>query len=501
VPSTLHDRLRHHLQRLKLLRAGEGVGIAVSGGADSVALLCLLLDLRKELGLVLSVVHFNHRIRGPEALADERFVQALAERFELPFHSASADVPAYARKARLSLEAAARTLRYQYFHQLLTGGSVARIATAHTLDDQAETVLLRLIRGAGTRGLAGIYPEIKVERAGGGAPPQQSKSGLAGDPGAAIVRPLLEFRRPELVQYLRSAGQEWREDASNLDPKHTRNRIRQVLLPLLESEFNPSIREVLADTAAMARAEEDYWQRQIEENPLAETDREAHTAHFPVRRLERLPLALRRRMLRAVAERIGLRLDFRQVERILQMCAGQPENQLELPRGWRVESKRGAIGVADRVLTLCQTRFHTQGGPKYEYAFHVPGEVAIPEIGAFLRTSLVCLASTPAPEFPSRDLLDAELVMPATEGGGSGLRVRNWRPGDRFWPPHAKASKKVKEVLQAGHLYGRVRTAWPVIVTAQEEVVWLRNFGVCYNFAPRQQAREAVWIECRPLGT
>ena len=150
------DYIRKH----KLLQAGDRVGLAVSGGADSVALLRLLVGLRRELGAVLAVVHFNHQLRGEESDADERFVADLAARHSLELHSASGDVAKHAAEKHLSVETAAREMRYTYFRRLLAESRLNRIATAHTLDDQAETVLLRLVRGAGTRGLAGIYPQL-----------------------------------------------------------------------------------------------------------------------------------------------------------------------------------------------------------------------------------------------------------------------------------------------------------------------------------------------------
>jgi len=157
VPS-LRQKLLAYILRQELIQAGDRVGVAVSGGADSVALLRLLLELRKELGIVLSVVHLNHKLRGEESDGDEKFVKALALEYKLEFHGQRAAVKAHAQSKQMSLEAAGRELRYSYFHRLLNENCVDRIATAHTLDDQAETILLRLVRGTGTRGLAGIYP-------------------------------------------------------------------------------------------------------------------------------------------------------------------------------------------------------------------------------------------------------------------------------------------------------------------------------------------------------
>jgi len=227
-------KLLSYIRERQLIRAGERVGIAVSGGADSVALLRAMLELREELGVVLSVVHFNHGIRGAEGDADAEFVARLAREHKLQLHQARGDVPFFAKKWKLGTEAAARRLRYDLFRAVLAEGSASKIATAHTRDDQAETVLLRVLRGAGTRGTAGIHPVLKIEN-------------------GAIIRPMLETSRSEVEAYLKSIGQDWREDSTNADVAYSRNRVRHELLPLLERNYNPNIREVLSEAAEVAR--------------------------------------------------------------------------------------------------------------------------------------------------------------------------------------------------------------------------------------------------------
>src|SRR5207248_10240096 len=152
---TLAQRVTRYIRRYKLLNPGDRVGVAVSGGADSVALLRLIMELRTELGVVLSVVHFNHKLRGLEADADEQFVAELASQNKLEFHRESGDVATYSAEKRLSIETAAREMRYGFFRRWLLEGRMTRVATAHTLDDQAEPVLLTVARGAGTRGPPG----------------------------------------------------------------------------------------------------------------------------------------------------------------------------------------------------------------------------------------------------------------------------------------------------------------------------------------------------------
>src|SRR5437016_10870398 len=258
---TLAQCVTRYIRRHKLLNPGDRVGVAVSGGADSVALLRLLLELRTELGVVLSVVHFNHKLRGLEADADEQFVADLGSQNKLEFHRESGDVAAYSAAKRLSIETAAREMRYEFFRRLLLEGQANRVATAHTLDDQAETVLLRVVRGAGTRGIAGIYPQLSVSSS------QFSVGGQASVAGrqvcGSIIRPLLRVRRKELEAYLIAEGQRWREDSSNRDLQHARNRVRHGILPRLERNLNPAVREILAETAEIARAEEEYWNAEV----------------------------------------------------------------------------------------------------------------------------------------------------------------------------------------------------------------------------------------------
>ena len=243
-----------YVRKRDLLRPGDRVGVAVSGGADSVALLRILLELRHELGVVLSVVHLNHTLRGVESYADEQFVRELAKAHELQFFCESRDVKTCATEKKLSIETAARELRYEYFEEFLRKGEFSKLATAHTINDQAETVLLRLVRGTGFRGLGGIRPRLVVED-------------MGEEPCGAIVRcPCFSARRESVLNYLKELPQTWREDATNQDPKHTRNRIRRQLMPLLQQEFNSAVVERFADLAEVAYGEEEFWDNQCNDS-------------------------------------------------------------------------------------------------------------------------------------------------------------------------------------------------------------------------------------------
>lgn len=297
----------------QLLRPGMRLAVAVSGGADSVALLRALIDAAPEIGLVLSVTHVHHGIRGVDANSDAEFVAALAAAHGLVFHRCDVDTPAAARVNRETMEEAARNLRYAWFRELLETGEADAVATAHTLDDQAETVLHKLLRGAWTEGLGGIHAVVKHAQ-------------------GAILRPFLGARRAGIETWLRAINQPWREDASNTDTAFTRNRLRHELLPVLAT-YNPQIYSQLANMATIARDEDAYWQAEIGRilpslalpgKPVRGGGRAASThpgeasLAFEIERLPQSP-AVRRRILRAAARQMGTALNFDQTERLMAM--------------------------------------------------------------------------------------------------------------------------------------------------------------------------------------
>lgn len=326
-----------------LLRPGMRLAVAVSGGADSVALLRALILAAPEIGLVLFVAHMHHGIRGADADTDAEFVEALASEHGLAFHRKDVDAPAAARANRETLEEAARNLRYGWFDELLASGVADAVATAHTLDDQAETVLHKLLRGAWTEGLSGIFPVL--ERSEG-----------------VILRPFLAVRRVEIEGWLSRIGQCWREDATNADTTFTRNRIRREVLPALAA-CNPQIHGHLANLATLARDEQAYWQGELVRTlpqlllpgrpvrgggrAVAAGERETSVAI----EIERLPVspAFRRRILRAAARQLGVGLNFEQTERLLAMCGPNPSRRQTLTATLRAERSPRELRLLKKV--------------------------------------------------------------------------------------------------------------------------------------------------------
>jgi tRNA(Ile)-lysidine synthase len=470
VPA-LAQRVAHFIRRRELLRPGQRAAVAVSGGADSVALLRLFLDLRTELGIVLSVAHFHHGLRGADADADAVFVANLAKAHDLELHGGSGNVREHAATKKLSIEAAARELRLRYFEALLRDGKADRIATAHTLDDQAETVLMKALRGAWTRGLAGIYPEQRLEI-------------------GAIVRPLLEVRREELRSYLADMNQPWREDLSNSDPAFSRNRVRASVMPVLRAKVNPAMDLALAHVAEIARAEEEYWSDQIKRllptvlvrgQPARGGGRRQTSSEsiaLDLEKLQQQPPAMRRRLLRAAAAQVGCNLDFEHVNSILELASSRREKGWEgklvqVEKLWRARLLFRELRIEKSEPAECRS--------DYEYALPLPGEVQVPELGTRIRARISegnGMVNNPA--YNRAHLIES-----------SALRVRNWRHGDRFQPARHATEKRLKELLSPLRLGAEEKQLWPVVV-AGDRIVWVRGIDAPHV---RTSSGQWLWIE------
>lgn len=343
------------------IRPGDRVCAAVSGGADSVAMLLLLqaenMQPKNALGVGISAVHVHHGLRGEEADADLQFVEELCRRLEVPLHVHHASVPerlavgANPYRAE-TVEEAARMLRYDVFERLISEGHADTVLTAHTLDDQAETVLMKLLRGAWTEGLSGIFPVKFVD------------CGKAGRSGK-VVRPLLGVRRAELEAFLVDREQPWRTDSTNADEAFTRNRVRHHLLPILR-DYNPAIARTLANMAELAREDEAKWQAELTRilpqvllpgRPVRGGGRSVSTAAgegsvgIEVERLRGLDRSTVRRVLRAAARQVGVRLNFSDTARLLELVsvpAGRGSAKLNLTGGLAAERTPRELRLARR---------------------------------------------------------------------------------------------------------------------------------------------------------
>jgi tRNA(Ile)-lysidine synthase len=414
------------------------LAVGLSGGADSVALLRMLAGRSGELGLVLHAAHLHHGLRGAEADEDREFAASLAASLGLAFHTRQVDTASEAAAQSETIEAAARRLRYAWFRELMASGAVDAVATAHTLDDQAETVLGKFLRGAWTEGLSGIHPVVHY-------------------PEGRIVRPMLGVTRSQIESYLNSLNQPWREDSSNLDPAYTRNRLRHGLLPDLERE-NPRIREHLGYMAELARDEENWWQAEISRlapqmllagRPVrggGRAESNNRGVALDVVRLAALPVALQRRLLRHAAGTLQVALGFEATESLRELAAiGRSGQQLTLSGGLRVER------------TPREVRLSRGAGKDLSKAEKSAAELPVPgEAVAFGWRFLAQSANSGTPA----------VVRAAT--------IRNWKPGDRVTLRYSSGPRKIKEVLERLKVPGTDRAEWPVIEW-QGQIVWMQG--------------------------
>ena len=431
----------------KLLKPGLRLAVGLSGGADSVALVRALTERSKELGLVLHAAHLHHGLRGEEADADLAFARLLATDLGLPFHEARVDTEAAAKanaasaKPGETIEEAARRLRYVWFRQLMAAGEVDAVATAHTRDDQAETVLAKFLRGAWTEGLSGIHPVVEF-------------------PEGRILRPLLSTTRAEVEAYLAARGQNWREDSSNRHLTFTRNRIRHELLPLLEG-WNPRLREHLAQMGQLALDEEAWWTSELARigpqlllpgRPVRGGGREAaDVLALDVTRLAAVAPALQRRLLRYAAKRLGAVVDFSSTEALRSMAlAGRAGQKLELAQGLRAERTHRELRLA--VLPVATTGSAAAEITR-EYTVAIPGEILAPAFGLRLR------------------------IEGTGTHKGQAATLRNWQPGDRVRLRYSSGPSKVKEVLARLRVTGSSRAFWPVL-ELDGSIAWMRGVEV-----------------------
>jgi tRNA(Ile)-lysidine synthase len=419
-----------------MLRRGRRIAVAISGGADSV----FLLQALHELSLAHVVLHVNHGLRGAESDGDEAFVRGLATHYALPVHVFVAP------EITGNTEQEARRFRYQFFTEHIEAGNCDAVATGHTLDDQAETVLYRFLRGSGTAGLCGIRP---ITRAG-------------------IVRPLIGLRREEIRSWLAERNMHWREDRSNADPSFLRNRIRLNLMPELVAGLNPSLPEVLATTASWAQAEEDYWSIELDRLQAHHLITTQETVLIQAKLLLELPVAVQRRLLRRAIEYVrgSLRsIDFRHVEAIRSLMSTQEGSG-------RIQLPDLDIYRSFDWLRLAPIGFDSRQERDFEAPLLVPGRTEVASRQLAIDMELV---STEAVYNDEVEGLDWQRCA------GS-LVLRNWRPGDQFHRKGRPAAEKIKTLFQEFRVPLWERRRWPVIARGGS-ILWTRRFGVASDFA------------------
>jgi len=456
----LENQVQRTVAKYGMLCQGEKVLVAVSGGADSMALLHCLHRLAPRRHLTLAVAHLNHRLRGEESDLDEAFVREACAKLELPFFSEVFDVGNKAVAAKQNLEEAARKVRYEFLRRTAGRLEAQKIAVGHSLDDQAETVLMRFLRGSGTEGLSAIYPVV---------------DGL-------VIRPLLECKRAKILDYLKIQGISFREDASNLDLKYRRNRVRRELIPYLEKNFNPRLADTLSREAELARDVARYLEAQAKIALESFRVSNAEELVLPVQGILELHPALQKS-----AARLALRecrgdlrgIAAHHIEDILALCR-------PLHSGRRVKLPGGSI-VARQFGNILFIKHEPSTPPGFSYCLPIPGRCTVPEADLEFRTTALesgTNAEGPTESVPFRAVLEASSLP-------SVLTIRSRRPGDRYGGPR---HRKVKKMLIDAKVPLNARARLPM-VAAGEVVIWIPGFKPAKLYIAQPDSSRSVIIE------
>ncbi|MFZ5646090.1 MAG: tRNA lysidine(34) synthetase TilS [Bacillota bacterium] len=438
----LFAQVKSTIQTYKMISPGDTVLAGVSGGADSVALLHLLNRLKEELGLKLYAGHLNHMFRGEEAEGDARLVESLSREWDIPLVSEKFNVPEYLKNCCLSPQEGAREVRYRFFQKTAARLGANRIALGHHADDQAETILLNLFRGAGLTGLSGIPPVRE----------------------GVYIRPLIEIRREQIEGYCRACGIPYRVDSSNLKTVYFRNRIRLELIPLLEKKYNPAVVKSLNRLAGIIR-DEDACLDEIACKAYEEaaSSRDAEKIKISLERMDCYPPAIKRRIIRIAFRELagrGCVPTFDHIERAMEM-AFSPSHQarIDLPGGVLLVKRY-------RFLEMITARNGFMV-PFYQYDLQVPGVTFIPETGRVIAAEV--LERSRINDLRRYCGFDAVLDMESLKGN---IRVRRRMEGDFFYPLGMSGKTKLKKFFIDQKVPREVRDAIP-IVTCGNDIVWV----------------------------
>ena len=460
----------------QLLAPGEPLLVGVSGGADSVALLHALVQL----GRKPHVCHLNHQLRGADSDADAEFVGQLAQKHGLPFTVEKRDVAAFAAERKLSLEDAARRARHEFFAAVAERTGIKTLALAHTADDQVETFLLKLLRGAGATGLSGMEVEHELG-------------------GMRVIRPLLGVRRSEILDYLAAEELSWREDASNADPRFTRNRIRHVLLPLLEREFNPAVRETLLRTAEILRDEDSYLTHHVSDAVYSsdycgeEIDIEAFRGWSP---------AVQRRVVRLW---LGpeIELGFEHIEAVRELAlSDSPSAEVHLPED---------LVVYREYDELKKARREELEPVRGKWPLAISGETVIQELGVkFIchpesvegSRSLpkeICRQTTGGPQRFRSAQNDKQSECFDADSLGDSPFIRTWQEGDHFQPLGMSGEKKLQDFFVDEKVPRRMRGRTPLLCAADGRIAWVVGVRIADPFKIGKTTRRILRMQVKPL--
>jgi tRNA(Ile)-lysidine synthase len=455
------EKVSSYMAAHRMLAPGDTVVAAVSGGSDSVALLQILAAMAPAYDLRIVVAHLNHGLRGAESDGDEAFVRDLAGRLSLPFESAHADIRRIREERGGSLEEAARDERYRFLMDVAAARKARRVALGHHAGDQAETVLMNFLRGAGPDGLKGMLPV---------------RDGL-------FIRPLLAVSKGEIDAFLKKNGYAFREDSSNASDVHLRNRLRHKLLPELAASYNPNMEENLTRLGDIMRLEDDYLQTAVRSVLDGWAVTAGKEAAFDGREFLALHEALQRRLVKTVLEGLTGRggIVYTHIQAVVDLCRGTGASaELHLPGGIRVRRTGGTV-----VFRRGGRREQSVSVRPYSYELAVPGELTVAETGETVRAEFAGRPGEWREEYGA--YLDFDRVVPP-------LSVRTFRPGDRFQPLGMAGTQKLKKFFIDRKIDPARRRSMPLLAD-RESVIWIPGQRLCDRVKITADTRRVVKIE------
>lgn len=439
----LLSKVKKTIQKYAMLNNGDKIIVAVSGGADSVVLLHLLKRLKDDYNLELIVAHLNHSIRKEEATRDASFVQSLASSNNLQYELGVSDVPALMTNEGLSLQVAAREARYNFFDRLRKKHKADKVALGHHMDDQVETVIIRLLRGAGTKGLKGM-DSVREE---------------------VYIRPLIDITRKEIEDYAKDQGLSFVTDSTNFKDIYLRNKVRNELLPFLEKNYNPNINEDIVRLSRLMKRDDEYLESAAEKHlkDLIEVDNE-DVITVGLKPLLSIHEAIRTRVLRSLWQRLSGHTSGiynYHIESILNLLESDtPNSNIDLPSGIRFVREYGNVSFTKK----------TEDPPPspFKHTLNIPGVTVIPEAGMTLKGEVVEHSHENGIDFKTnknKAFFDYDrLNFP--------IYVRGFEPGDRFIPFGMEGKKKVKDLFIDLKIPRFKRMTIPLLFS-QDNIIWI----------------------------
>jgi tRNA(Ile)-lysidine synthase len=458
-PSSLEIHTLKTIRQYGMLSPGDHVLVAVSGGADSTALLLVLHRLARDLGLSLSAAHLNHRIRGSEADADEAFVRQMSADLGIRFISESIEVRQQASAAKKNLEEYARRIRYDFLQRTARRVGAQKIAVGHTLNDQAETALFRFIRGSGIKGLSSIHPVVD----------------------GWIIRPLLDCSRDSILEYLKQKGARYREDSTNKDFRHARNRIRRELIPYLEAGFNPRLVSAITRHALQAQDAWDFMESEAKKALDTVARRIENGVSLERRQLLRLHPAIQKEVLReALKTCMGSTRGIRYVHirSLLSLCSSERG-------GGRIRMPNGALAIR-QFDALVLLKRESSSNPSYVYELSIPGQCSVKEAGR----KFVCSIRRAPDVDGMKDMKFTRAFLAPSALPGS-LTIRSRIPGDRYG---GRGHRKVKKMLINSKVPSLKRASLPM-VAAGSAIIWIPGFRPARGYEAPPGSPNCVAIE------